>query len=67
MHAGARTLLVSQWNVSDEATVTLIAAFYRFWLDGSDKAGALTRAMREIRAQYPHPFYWAPFMLIGAA
>ena len=66
MHAGARALLVSQWNVSDEVTVTLIEAFYRHWQDGLEKAGALALAMREVREQYPHPFYWAPFMLIGA-
>jgi CHAT domain-containing protein len=25
----------------------------------------LQEAMREIRQEYPHPYYWAPFMLIG--
>ena len=66
--AGARSVLVSQWNVSDQATAALMARFYHYYLDEDDKALALQRAMQDIRAQseYSHPRYWAPFMLIGA-
>lgn len=67
LHAGARALLMSQWNVDDAATVTLVETFYRAWLAGNDKANALAQSMREVREQHPHPFYWAPFILVGAS
>ena len=66
-HAGAKSLLMSIWQVSDEATTELTEAFYRQWLDHGDKTLALQEAMITVRKQYPHPFYWAPFMLIGSA
>jgi CHAT domain-containing protein len=67
--SGARALLVSQWSVDDDATRPLMAAFYKAFLGGADKATALQRAARELRREHPmfeHPRYWAPFVLIGA-
>lgn len=67
--AGARSVLVSQWSVDDEATLELMEAFYRAYLGGADRATALQQAQRELRALSPrfeHPRYWAPFVLIGA-
>jgi CHAT domain-containing protein len=29
------------------------------------KARALQSAMKDLRYEYPHPYYWAPFILIG--
>jgi CHAT domain-containing protein len=66
LYAGARSLLVSLWNVSDEATVLLTEIFYREWLNGTNKSRALEAAMRRVRDLHPHPFHWAPFVLIGA-
>jgi len=66
LHAGARTLLMSLWNVSDDATLHLTEHFYREWLRTGDKASALGAAMARVRQDHPHPFYWAPFVLIGA-
>jgi CHAT domain-containing protein len=65
LYAGARSLLMSLWTVNDESTVTLMSEFYREWQTGSTKAGALQKAMRTVRLTYPHPFYWAPFVLVG--
>tara|TARA_R110002072_G_scaffold5527_3_gene35317 strand:- start:810 stop:3635 length:2826 start_codon:yes stop_codon:yes gene_type:complete len=65
-HAGAKSLLMSLWHVSDEATTELTESFYQHWLDHGDKAKALQQAMISVREHYPHPFYWAPFMLLGA-
>jgi len=66
--AGARTVLASQWNVSDRATVRLMKSFYHWYLSRDDKALALQSAMRELRARpgYEHPRFWAPFVVIGA-
>jgi CHAT domain-containing protein len=66
--AGARAVLVSQWSVSDEATVALMTEFYRVYLAEDNKAAALQRAMRALR-QRPDsadPSYWAPFVVVGA-
>jgi len=66
--ASARSVLVSQWSVSDEATVTLMTTFYREYLCQDNKALALQQAMREIRAdpKFNHPLFWAPFVVVGA-
>jgi CHAT domain-containing protein len=68
---GARSVLVSLWNVSDESTARLMTAFYSHWLGDADhphKAVALYRAQNEVRSQpeFAHPRYWAAFQLVGA-
>jgi CHAT domain-containing protein len=65
---GARSVLVSQWNVSDEATARLMAVYYRYYLETDNKAIALHFAMADLRKEplYEHPRFWAPFVLIGA-
>jgi CHAT domain-containing protein/tetratricopeptide (TPR) repeat protein len=66
--AGARSVLVSQWSVSDQATAELMTAFYRSFIELDDKAIALQRAMQEVRSKskYEHPRYWAAFLVFGA-
>jgi CHAT domain-containing protein len=39
--------------------------FYRRLATVPEKALALQQAMCEMREQYPHPYYWAPFVLVG--
>ena len=70
---GARTVLVSLWNVDDEATAFLMRRFYDHWLapGGVSKAEALRLAQEEVRTNTanPHwrrPQYWAAFQLVGA-
>jgi CHAT domain-containing protein/tetratricopeptide (TPR) repeat protein len=43
-YAGAPSLVVSLWDVADAPTSRLVPAFYRAWLRGTDKAGALRSA-----------------------
>ena len=62
---GATTLVVSLWLVQDEATAELMNAWYRRLRDGMGRASALRAAQLEVKDRYPHPFYWAPFVLIG--
>lgn len=62
--AGAKTILLSLWKVDDEATRQLMTAFYRYWLGGETKAEALRRAQLATKASYPHPYYWAAFVLM---
>jgi len=63
--AGATTLLLSLWDVHDESTAQLMGHFYRHYIQNADMPGALQNAMWELRRQKPHPFYWAPFVLVG--
>ena len=65
LYAGARSLLMSLWTVSDESTVSLMDEFYKEWRTGATKAAAYRKAMRTVRLMYPNPFHWAPFVLIG--
>ena len=65
LYAGARSLLLSLWSVSDESTVLLMTEFYKEWQGGSNKTKALQSAMKAVRASYPNPFFWAPFILVG--
>ena len=66
LQAGAKSLLLSLWNVHDRSTTELIGSFYGHLAAGQDKAAALGKAMQEVRAAYPHPYYWAPFRIIGS-
>jgi CHAT domain-containing protein len=65
--AGARTVVVSQWSVNDQATAELMLAFYQHYLDSGHKAMALQKAMQTVRnrPQYQHPSCWAAFMVVG--
>jgi CHAT domain-containing protein len=39
--------------------------FYRDYIRTGNMAGALQHAMQELRRQNPHPYFWAPFVLVG--
>jgi len=63
--AGATTLLLSLWDVHDQSTAHLMQHFYRDYIRTGNMAGALQHAMQELRRQNPHPYFWAPFVLVG--
>jgi CHAT domain-containing protein len=67
---GARSVLVSLWSVSDEATEQLMKSFYTHWLGGDSKSEALRKAQQEVRgtpaSRFYDPRYWAAFQLVGA-
>ena len=63
--AGAAGLLVSLWLVEDETTATLMTHFYQQLAQEAGHAAALRHAQRRLKETYPHPYYWAPFVLIG--
>ena len=64
-YAGASTLLLSLWDVHDQSTSELMQLFYREYLRTGGMAGALQHAMQQLRQQNPHPYFWAPFVLVG--
>lgn len=63
--AGATTLLLSLWDVHDESTAHLMQHFYGQYIRTGDMPGALQHAMQEVRRQSPHPYFWAPFVIVG--
>ena len=65
LYAGAHSALVTLWDVNDASTAEFMTALYRRLEAGSDRAEAARLAMQELREAYPHPYYWAPFVLIG--
>lgn len=63
--AGASTLVVSLWLVQDETTAELMGGWYEMLCGGERRAAALRAAQLELKERYPHPYFWAPFVLIG--
>ena len=64
MYAGTPSVLASLWRVDDEATADLMGAFYE-GMAGSEKAASLRRAQLAAIEAGQHPYYWAPFEVIG--
>jgi CHAT domain-containing protein/Tfp pilus assembly protein PilF len=65
LYAGARSVLLTLWDAHDRSTADFMQAFYKRLNEGATKAHAAQAAMQEIREQYRHPYYWAPFSLMG--
>jgi CHAT domain-containing protein/Tfp pilus assembly protein PilF len=66
-YAGAKSLVVSLWPVSDRSTPDLMFDFYRQLGDSQKKAEALRHAKLAMIASedYADPYFWAPFILSG--
>ena len=68
VRSGARSTLATLWQVNDEGTSLLMSDFYQQLSDSS-----LTKAeiLKEVQTnlledpKYQHPYFWAPFVLIG--
>jgi CHAT domain-containing protein len=63
---GARSLLATLWDVYDDSTAEFMSRFYTALHSGLNKATAVRAAVLGVRQTYPHPYYWAPFVLVGA-
>jgi CHAT domain-containing protein len=64
IYAGSPAVIVSLWSVADQPTAILMTEFYKF-LEHYPSQEALRLAQLEVMKQYPAPFHWAPFQLIG--
>jgi len=78
LSAGAASLALSLWAVEDRATAEIMEAFYEALAAGRNKGGALRQAQRDFLeaaraerqtagASRTHPYFWAPFFLVGDA
>jgi CHAT domain-containing protein len=65
IYAGTPTVIASLWNVDDAATGLLMERFYTHLKEGMGKADALQQAQIEVQKDYPHPCFWAAFVLTG--
>lgn len=63
--AGARGLVMSLWRIHDGTAAQLMQSLYRHLLAGRPCAWALQRAQLEVRALYPHPLFFGPFIYQG--
>ncbi|MDA8124419.1 MAG: CHAT domain-containing protein, partial [Deltaproteobacteria bacterium] len=64
-HAGARSVVVSLWEVASEPAVEYMKKFYGYLKAGKSKGEALRLARNEMKAKYPNPLYWSVFILHG--
>ena len=71
VRAGARSTLATLWGAHDEATAELMGHFYRDL--AADIQVSKAKALRDAQlallnasdSGYQHPYYWAPFVLVG--
>ncbi len=72
LYAGASSLLLSLWAVTDRSTAQFMDRFYGRLVQGASKGAALQEAQRAFihatgrDAHLAHPYFWAPFFLVGA-
>jgi CHAT domain-containing protein len=74
-YAGARSLAVTHWEVSDQVTAFLVADTLRRLHDNANigivgalrdaQLAMLADAGKGLPADIAHPFFWAPFAVIG--
>ncbi|MBD2212118.1 CHAT domain-containing protein [Nostoc linckia FACHB-104] len=70
VQSGARSTLATLWSVNDEATAALMIQFYKEIAHNQKKAEALRNAQLyllsgELNPRFKHPYFWAPFVLVG--
>lgn len=65
-YSGAKSIVTTLWQVTDESSKTLMIDFYKFLNKGYTKVDALRRAkLRFIKRTDSNPFYWSGFIGMG--
>ena len=68
-YAGASSVVVCLWNINDRSSAILMKDFYSGIVNGKEKKDALQKAkLNMINSDYKlyrHPYYWAPYIIIG--
>ncbi len=69
MYAGVPSLVISLWNVNDEATVKIMTGFYRYLAEGEQKEVALQKSKLDYLAasddMMANPCFWGGFIHLG--
>ena len=67
--AGAKSSLLSLWEVDDKATAAFMESFYLKLKSGESRSNALSKTQKEFRKHntgaWQHPNVWAAFQLNG--
>jgi len=65
--AGAPTVVASLWSVNDVSTRDTMTNFYKQLAAGQPRGEAMRRAQLAtmINPRFTHPYYWAPFIVLG--
>lgn len=66
-YAGATSLIVSMWPVADESSALTMRTFYSHLAEGQQAIDAMRTAQLAVmqNSRFAHPFFWAPFDLMG--
>ncbi|MBK9284179.1 MAG: CHAT domain-containing protein [Sphingobacteriaceae bacterium] len=62
--AGAKNIIMSLWPVDDEATKFLMTTFYQQFAKSNSIENSFIVAQNACKLKYPHPAYWAAFVLL---
>lgn len=63
--AGANSVIMSLFKVSDNITKELMTIFYDKWLATGAKRKSFLEAKRLIKEKYNDPIYWGAFIMVG--
>ena len=65
--SGAKSVLATLWQADANATVIFMNHFYSALKHNKSKAEAFNKAQSVLRndPRFNHPYFWAPFILIG--
>jgi CHAT domain-containing protein len=71
-YAGAKSLVVSHWEVDSEATVALMAGLFdalkanpRLSHAEALRASTLRMIANTSKPEWAQPMFWAPFVIVG--
>ena len=62
--AGAQTIIMSLWNVDDNATALMMETFYKELVKTKSKHHAFHKAQKAVRELFGDPYYWAGFIML---
>lgn len=63
--AGAKSIIMSLWSVSDAATMELMTHFYTNYSKSGNKIQAFSDAIKQLKTKYKEPFYWSAFVMLS--
>ena len=68
--AGVNSIMMSLWEVDDEATQVFMSAFYKNLVEGQSKREAFVNAQQYLRItqdkKFDNPQFWAAFIMLDA-
>jgi CHAT domain-containing protein len=67
MYAGSPAVVASLWEVQDASTAEMMQKFYHDMqaTPQVNKLSAFAAARKQLKLDYPEPFFWAPFIYLG--